>query len=70
LKPFPSAELSAQAALASLCESFMGSIKGIRNGIEMTTEGSNEEPVTNDILVSIATEYEKLLWMLNSHRSK
>lgn len=70
LKTFPSAELSSDAALTGLCESFSGSIKGIRSGIELTSEGATEEPVTNDILVAIATEYEKLLWMLNSHRTK
>jgi starvation-inducible DNA-binding protein len=69
LKPFPSAELNAEAALKGLCESFSGSIKGIRLGIERTNEGITEEPVTNDILVAIATEYEKLLWILNSHRT-
>jgi DNA-binding ferritin-like protein len=69
LKPFPSAELNAEAALKGLCESFSGSIKGIRLGIERTNEGITEEPVTNDILVAIATEYENLLWILNSHRT-
>jgi starvation-inducible DNA-binding protein len=70
LKPFPPSELNAQAALGGLCESFLGSIRGIRTGIDATTDGTTEEPVTNDILVAIAEEYEKLLWMLDSHRTK
>ncbi|MEI7578111.1 MAG: DNA starvation/stationary phase protection protein [Armatimonadota bacterium] len=68
LRSFPIGELTAKAALTALCESFSDSLKGIRLGIEATAKKPTDEPVTNDILIGIAEEYEKLLWMLDSHR--
>ncbi|MEQ1822715.1 MAG: DNA starvation/stationary phase protection protein [Fimbriimonadaceae bacterium] len=68
LKPFPTGELSAQDALNGLCESFVASISGVRHGITATTSKTTDEPVTTDILTNIAEGYEKLLWMLDSHR--
>lgn len=68
LKLFPTGELSAQDALTGLCISFVASIKGIREGIELTSSETTDEPITTDILTGIAEQYEKLLWMLDSHR--
>lgn len=68
LRTFPTGELSAKAALTALCESISDSLKGIRSGIDATAKKPTEEPVTNDILIGIAEGYEKLLWMLDSHR--
>ena len=68
LETFPTGELSAQIAITALCKSFVGSLKGIRGAIEATSEDPTDEPVTNDILIGIGEEYEKLLWMLDSHR--
>jgi starvation-inducible DNA-binding protein len=68
LEAFPTGELSVQIALTALCKSFIASVKGIRAAIETTASGAADEPVTNDILIGIGEEYEKLLWMLDSHR--
>lgn len=67
LKPFPTGELRSEVAVTAIAERLQSIIASVRAGIEATSDGKTEEPITADLLTSFAGDLEKHLWLVDAH---